>query len=128
MDHATITFNYLGQFDQALPEGSIFKPAREAKGPERHPQDKRSSLLDITCAITAGKLNMSFTFSRKVFREETVRPFVRFFKEELKALIAHCQSPEAGGFTASDFKLANLDNKKLDKVLSQLQKGKKNKK
>ncbi len=128
LDHAPITFNYLGQFDQALPEGSIFKPAREAKGPERHPQDKRSSLLDITCAITAGKLNMSFTFSRKVFREETVRPFVGFFKEELKALIAHCRSPEAGGFTASDFKLANLDNKKLDKVLSQLQKGKKMKK
>ncbi len=128
LDHAPITFNYLGQFDQALPEGSIFKPAREAKGPERHPQDKRSSLLDITCAITAGKLNMSFTFSRNVFREKTVQPFIRFFKEELKALISHCQSPEAGGFTASDFKLANLDNKKLDKVLSQLQKGKKKKK
>jgi amino acid adenylation domain-containing protein/non-ribosomal peptide synthase protein (TIGR01720 family) len=128
LDHAPITFNYLGQFDQALPEGSIFKPAREAKGPERHPQDKRSSLLDITCAVTAGKLNISFTFSKRVFKEETVRPFVGYFKEELQTLIAHCQSPQAGGVTASDFKLANLDNKKLDKVLSQLQKGKKKKK
>ncbi len=128
LDHAPITFNYLGQFDQALPEGSIFKPARESKGPERHPDDKRSSLLDITCAVTGGKLNISFTFSERVFRKETVRRFASFFKEELQTLIAHCQSPEAGGVTASDFKLANLDNKKLDKVLSQLQKGKKKKK
>jgi len=72
--------------------------------------------------------SISFTFSKRVFREETIRPFAGYFKEELQTLIAHCQSPQAGGFTASDFKLANLDNKKLDKVLSQLQKGKKKKK
>ncbi len=128
LDHAPLTFNYLGQFDQALPEESIFRPAKERKGPERHPQEKRSGLLDVTCAVTAGKLNISFTFSTRVFKKETVRPFVAFFKEELQTLIKHCQSPEAGGFTASDFRLANLDNKKLDKVLSQLQKGKKKKK
>ncbi len=128
LDHAPITFNYLGQFDQALPEGSMFKPAKERKGAERHPDDKRSSLLDITCAVTDGMLNIAFTFSDRIFKRETVAQFLAFFKEELQKLIEHCQAPEAGGFTASDFKLANLDNKKLDKVLSQLQKGKKTKK
>ncbi len=128
LDHAPITFNYLGQFDQALPADSMFRPAKERKGAERNPDDYRSSLIDVTCAITGGKLNISFTFSSKLFREENIRSFLSAFKEELLNLIRHCQSPEAGGFTASDFKLANLDDKKLDKVLSQLQKGKKKKK
>ncbi len=128
LDQAAITFNYLGQFDQALPKDSIFKPAKESKGPEHHPEEQRSSEIDITCAITGGTLNISFTFSQKRFSKENIQQFVTFYKDELEKLIEHCQAPEAGGVTASDFELANLDNKKLDKVLSQLQKGKKKKK
>ncbi|MHB2147695.1 amino acid adenylation domain-containing protein [Calditrichota bacterium LG25] len=128
LDRADLTFNYLGQFDQAMPEGSIFKPARENKGPERHPDELRASQIDVTCAITGGQLNFSFNFSDRRFKNETIASLVSIYKEELIRLIEHCQSPEAGGVTASDFELANLDNKKLDKVLSQLQKGKKKKK
>ncbi len=128
LDQAQITFNYLGQFDQALPRESIFKPAKENKGSEHHLTEKRTSLLDITCAVTGGQLNFSFTFSEKVFKSENIKWFSDLFKEELVKLMEHCKSPQAGGVTASDFGLANLDNKKLDKVLSQLQKGKKKKK
>jgi hypothetical protein len=34
----------------------------------------------------------------------------------LEALIAHCQSPEAGGYTASDFPLARLGEQTLNKL------------
>ena len=128
LDQAAVTFNYLGQFDQALPEKSIFKPAQENKGTEHHPYEKRTGELEITCAITAGRLNFSFNFSSQRFRKESITELVNFYKDELIALIKHCLSPDAGGVTASDFKLANLNNKKLDKVLSQLQKKKKKKK
>lgn len=128
LDHAPITFNYLGQFDQALPKESVFKPAKERKGPERDAQEERSSLIDITCAVTAGKLNISFTYSKQLFREENMKNFSSAFADEIRSLIKHCQTGEAGGVTASDFQLANLDNKKLDKVLGQLKKGKKRRK
>jgi len=35
-------------------------------------------------------------------------------------LIAHCQSPSAGGYTPSDFSLAKLDQKKLDRILERI--------
>jgi hypothetical protein len=39
----------------------------------------------------------------------------------LQALIAHCQSPEAGGFTPSDFPLARLEAQTLNKLSALLE-------
>ncbi|HHJ51719.1 MAG TPA: non-ribosomal peptide synthetase, partial [Caldithrix abyssi] len=127
LDQAAITFNYLGQFDQVLPEGSVFKPAKENKGPERNPDDRRVNVISFTCAVTGNKLNVSVSYSSDLFKAETISRLSDAFMEELRALIDHCKSPQAGGFTASDFKLANLDNKKLDNVLNQLKKNKRKK-
>jgi hypothetical protein len=35
---AEVSFNYLGQFDQLLPEGALFGPATESVGPARSPR------------------------------------------------------------------------------------------
>jgi non-ribosomal peptide synthase protein (TIGR01720 family) len=43
------------------------------------------------------------------------------FLEALEALIVHCQSPEAGGFTLSDFPLAQLDQDELDKAFEEVE-------
>jgi hypothetical protein len=40
--------------------------------------------------------------------------------QSLRDLIAHCRSPEAGAYTPSDFPLAELDRKQLDKVLKKV--------
>jgi non-ribosomal peptide synthase protein (TIGR01720 family) len=42
------------------------------------------------------------------------------FLETLEALIAHCQSSEAGGYTPSDFPLAGLNEQKLNKITALL--------
>ena len=43
--------------------------------------------------------------------------------EAVNNLIAHCQSPEAGGFTASDFPLARLEARTLNKLSILLEDG-----
>jgi hypothetical protein len=43
-----------------------------------------------------------------------------WYIEALQGLIAHCRSPEAGAYTPSDFPLAELDRKQLDKVLKKV--------
>jgi hypothetical protein len=48
---------------------------------------------------------MSWRFSRQVHRKETIEAVAGRFVAALRELIAHCQSPEAGGFTPSDFPL-----------------------
>jgi len=63
---------------------------------------------------------LEWTYSENLHRRATIERLVQDFAEALRAIIAHCQSPEAGGVTPSDFPLAGLDQKKLDKVLAKL--------
>jgi len=125
LESAQVTFNYLGQFDQALPEDSPFVPAVDDKGADRDPDCMRDSLIDVSGSIAGNRLHCRFSFSRNLYREETIRELAGFYVDELRALIEHCKHPQAGGHTASDFDLAKLDNKKLDKIMAQLGKKKK---
>jgi len=38
----------------------------------------------------------------------------------VRSLIAHCQSPEAGGYTPSDFPAAKLGQKDIDKFIAKI--------
>ena len=84
----------------------------------------RSHLIDINGAVEGGRLQLAWTYSENVHRRSTVERLAQDFIGALRDLIAHCQSPDAGGVTPSDFALADLDQKKLDKVLSRLSKSK----
>jgi non-ribosomal peptide synthase protein (TIGR01720 family) len=42
------------------------------------------------------------------------------FLEALRALIAHCQSPTAGGYTPSDFPDVELSQEQLDQILAEI--------
>ena len=125
LERGQVTFNYLGQFDQALPENSPFAPASEDKGPDHDPACLRNSLIDVSGSIAGNRLHIRFAFSRNIYNDSTINELATFYMEELRALIEHCKAPDAGGYTASDFDLAKLDNKKLDKVMAQLGKKKK---
>ncbi|MDY7077386.1 MAG: amino acid adenylation domain-containing protein [Chloroflexota bacterium] len=115
-----VGFNYLGQFGQTADESMFFGPATESTGPDRSPSGVRSHLLDINGGITGGRLRLEWTYSENLHHRATVERLAQDFAESLRALIAHCQSPDTGGLTPSDFKLAGLDQKKLDKVLAKL--------
>ncbi|WP_442949188.1 amino acid adenylation domain-containing protein [Nostoc sp.] len=100
---AEVIFNYLGQFDQVLPESSLFSLAQESIGPSHSLRSKRTHLLEINGGISQGRLQMSWTYSEKLHRQTTVEVLAQGFIEALRSLITHCQSPDAGGFTPSDF-------------------------
>ncbi|MEH2411054.1 amino acid adenylation domain-containing protein [Nostoc sp.] len=100
---AEVIFNYLGQFDQVLPESSLFSLAQESIGPSHSLRSKRTHLLQINGGISQGRLQMSWTYSEKLHRQTTVEVLAQGFIEALRSLITHCQSPDAGGFTPSDF-------------------------
>jgi hypothetical protein len=42
------------------------------------------------------------------------------FIEKLRSLISHCQSPNSGGYTPSDFPQMEFDPAELDSLLSEL--------
>ncbi|MDW8319409.1 MAG: condensation domain-containing protein, partial [Anaerolineae bacterium] len=115
-----LSFNYLGQLDQVLGSDMPLGPARESAGLDRDPAGRRPHLFDITAAVVGDRLAVGWTFSRAMHRRETVQRLAEDFAAALRGLIAHCLSPEAGGFTPSDFDLADLDQRKLEKVLRKI--------
>ena len=98
---AEIAFNYLGQMDQALGD-SWLAPAGESRGPDRSVKATRSHLLEINGGVFAGRLHLEWTYSANLYRRSTIEAFADEFIRALRGLIAHCLSPEAGGYTDSD--------------------------
>jgi len=115
-----IGFNYLGQFDQISSDGQILGKPRPPLGRERDPEGRRVHLLEIGGNVRDNRLTMTFSYSENLFKEETVRNFARIYLEELKAVIEHCLSTEAGGYTPSDFRDVDLDQEDLEDLLDEL--------
>jgi amino acid adenylation domain-containing protein/non-ribosomal peptide synthase protein (TIGR01720 family) len=114
LPQAEVSFNYLGQFDQLLPEGAPFGSATESVGPAHSPRGSRCYPLEINAFISEGRLHLEWTYSERIHRPETIEYLAQNYSSALRALIAHCLSTEAGGYTPSDFPLANLNQSKLE--------------
>ncbi|HEX7241190.1 MAG TPA: amino acid adenylation domain-containing protein, partial [Longimicrobiaceae bacterium] len=65
----------------------------------------------------AGRLELQIGYAEGVHRHETVERLAEGYADELRELIAHCTSEEAGGYTPSDFPLAGLKQAELDGLL-----------
>ncbi|MBP5100530.1 non-ribosomal peptide synthetase, partial [Pseudomonas protegens] len=112
-----ITFNYLGQFDGSFDEqDSLFKPSGEAKGDDQSPLAPLSNWLSLDGQVYGGELSLNWTFCQQMFDTATVQRLADDFTEELKALVAHCCTPELAGATPSDFPLAGLNQQQLDRL------------
>jgi non-ribosomal peptide synthase protein (TIGR01720 family) len=64
-----------------------------------------------------GVLQVYWSYSEAVHRRETIERLANGYLTALLAIIRHCQSPEAGGYTPSDFPLAGVSQADLEKLL-----------
>jgi amino acid adenylation domain-containing protein/non-ribosomal peptide synthase protein (TIGR01720 family) len=115
---ADVSFNYLGQFDQMLADSLLFGLADESSGPPHSPHGLRRYLLDISGSVVRGQLHMRWRYSEHIHRRDTVERLAQEFIEALRSIIAHCQSPEAGGYTPSDFPDAGFTQEELDRLFA----------
>ncbi|MGB3534213.1 MAG: amino acid adenylation domain-containing protein [Microcoleaceae cyanobacterium] len=118
---AKICFNYLGQFDQTLSSSSLISLAPESSGQARSSKQTRCYLLEVNGLIIEGQLQFQWIYSKNFHRHTTIENLAMDFKETLNQLIIHCCSPETGGYTPSDFSLAQLDQDQLSQVLDQIE-------
>jgi non-ribosomal peptide synthase protein (TIGR01720 family) len=112
-----VSFNYLGQFDHVLDETSPFGLAPESPGPSRSPEGQRPDLLSLSGGVSDGQLQMEWTYSETVHRRDTIRRVADCFIEALRAIIAHCRSPEARGYTPSDFPDVQLSQEDIEALM-----------
>jgi amino acid adenylation domain-containing protein/non-ribosomal peptide synthase protein (TIGR01720 family) len=119
LPQAEVLFNYLGQVDQAGPGAGLFGPARESSGPTQSLHSARSHLLEISGLVVGGRLQLGWSYSEQVHQRATIERLAQAYLAALRALIAHCLAPEAGGYTPSDFPLVRLDQPTLDRLTGQ---------
>lgn len=102
-----VAFNYMGQFDQALGDGSLFRLARESSGASQAPDGLRPFPLEIYGMVVEGRLTLDWEYGASVFDRASVESLADAYLRALRALIDHCLSPDAGALTSSD--LAEYD-------------------
>lgn len=112
-----VSFNYLGQLPQSNSGGLFSTLVTEPLGHQRCPDAQRSHLIEINAAIFQGELRIDWSYSSHVHSRHTIERVAGFFIDELRTLIAHCQSPKAIGYTPSDFSDAGLSQVELDTIL-----------
>ncbi|HEY9895478.1 MAG TPA: condensation domain-containing protein, partial [Candidatus Sericytochromatia bacterium] len=118
---AEILFNYLGQVDHVLSESPLFLLANDFSGPAHSLKGSRGYLLEVNGLVVENQLQLHWTYSETIHKRVTVERLAESFVEALRSLIAHCQSSDAGGFTPSDFPLAQLGQDELDAVLGMVE-------
>ncbi len=118
LPHPEVSFNYAGRSAFNLAEDEFFSVASEATGASRDPRNRRVHVLDCNGSIIQGQLYVEWTYSNRFHARATIERLARGYLESLRELIEHCQSPQAGGFTPSDFPEAGLTQTALDAVLA----------
>ena len=111
-----VVFNYLGQLDLVLPEGSRFAPAAESSGTPRSPRMRRRHRIEINAGVVDGRLQAHWSHGRTVHARATIEALAARFLAALDELIDHCTTPGAGGWTPSDFPLARIGQQALDRL------------
>jgi amino acid adenylation domain-containing protein/non-ribosomal peptide synthase protein (TIGR01720 family) len=120
LPQAEISFNYLGQVDQALADSALFRPASEACGPAHSPLGRRRHVLEINGFIAGGQLQFDWAYSEKLHQRATVERLAHAFGIALRSLIEHCLAPETGGYTPSDFPKMRFSQEELDDLIVSL--------
>jgi non-ribosomal peptide synthase protein (TIGR01720 family) len=125
---AEVSFNYLGQVDggpmggtaSEVDSDALLLPAEESTGPIRHPGAPRRHRIAAEGMTAGGRLRMAFFYGSGVYDRATIQRLADAYGAALRAIVAHCRNPEAGGFTPSDFPEAGLDQSALDALMAQL--------
>ena len=114
-----LSFNYLGRLDQAIPAGAGFAPAPGMVAGARHPANPRPYLIDVVAGVRDGRLELYLSYSTRLHSPATVDRLAGACLAALRGIIDHCRSPEAGGPTPSDFLLAQVDQRQLDRLVAE---------
>ncbi|ANW03875.1 non-ribosomal peptide synthetase [Bradyrhizobium icense] len=108
-----IVFNYLGQFDSSVGEGTPFRLAPESAGPSRSDSAPLGRWLSINGQVREGQLRLSFSYGRRRYRRAAIECLAEHYAAALRELVDHCTSG-ARGLTPSDFALSGLSQTDLD--------------
>lgn len=117
---AQVSFNYLGQLDQPTNQAALLSLTQESVGATRHPASQRAYLIEINSSLVNQQLQVDWAYNPTIHPPATISQLANDFIEALKGLIAHCQAPNVGSYTPSDFPDEDLSDDDLDAIMAQI--------
>jgi non-ribosomal peptide synthase protein (TIGR01720 family) len=84
------------------------------------PIAQRSHVLEINAFVLDDRLQFDVIYSKALHHPETIHNLADRCIAALDTLIRACLSPGEDRFTATDFPLATLDDKKLSQLAARL--------
>ncbi|HEY0602499.1 MAG TPA: amino acid adenylation domain-containing protein [Herpetosiphonaceae bacterium] len=112
LPQSQIRFHYHDAAKQALPESLPLKPIADAQA------TTSPYLLDLGVSIAGDQLHLAWSYDEQSLPAQTVEQLAERYLAALQTLITHCLAPDAGGFTPSDFPLAQLSQQQLDQIIA----------
>ncbi len=113
-----VVFNYLGRLDSGLPPEAPVAPAPEAVPGVQSPRHRLLYGLQVTSAVLAGRLVVTWTASRRRYRRQTLEQLAASYLASLGELSAHSLEAGAGAASPADFPLATVDRAGLASLLA----------
>src|SRR5205823_864743 len=77
---AEVSFNYLGQFDQARAEAGLFETAAEGTGSWQAEDRRRAHLIEVNGLVSGGRLRVDWSYSEAVHERGTVQVLAQRFE------------------------------------------------
>jgi amino acid adenylation domain-containing protein/non-ribosomal peptide synthase protein (TIGR01720 family) len=108
-----IRFNYLGNFDDIANREEINIFNIEC-GLDSDPNNKLTSLIDITTMIVNKNLKVSITYSNNKFKTETIKQLIDTYTKKISDILYYCWNKSNKEFTPSDFDSADISQEDLD--------------
>jgi non-ribosomal peptide synthase protein (TIGR01720 family) len=120
---AEIIFNYLGQVDNEVDDASPLVPAPESPGPVHSLHQNRRYLLEIIASITQSRLELTWKYSREIYRPATIERLAHAFVDALRSLIAHSEMIASRDYATPDFPEIELSQDIIEKALAEIDLG-----
>ncbi len=114
-----LSFNYLGQVDVKIPLDVPFAPVDEPLGPMIGGRVRRPHLIDVNAAVSDGRLQLAWTFSRNAHQRQTIDALAADYIAEVDQLVRDRRSEGLAARTPADFPLLKLDQLQLDRLLAE---------
>ncbi len=114
---AEVCFNYLGQFDGLVGEGSAFGAAPEPVGAHCSPRGGRTHLIDVNALIVDGTLRCEWHHGTKIHRADTLRRLAEELLTQLRALMAATPAPGTG----NRYDLAGASTADVDQAIEEIE-------
>ncbi|GAV12354.1 MupA/Atu3671 family FMN-dependent luciferase-like monooxygenase [Paenibacillus sp. NAIST15-1] len=114
-----IMFNYLGQFDQSVPE-DLFELSSLSAGPMLSPASERRYALLINGIVRQKTFTLSFDYSSEQFEQSDIDRLVESYHRHLLRIMNHCLGREQTELTPNDLQYKGLTIEELDELSEEI--------